>query len=215
MLQPGKFATYLWQNGDTGPSFTVTALGKYYVTVTDDNHCSGSDTLQITKLLAIPAGFLPADTIVCFYVKLDVKPGRSFSKYLWSNGAISPSVSVSPTGMYWLQATDEHNCTGVDTILIQPKDCLMGLYVPSAFTPNHDGKNDVFKPALLGNIKMYEFSIYNRWGQRLFYSTDYNKGWDGLNGGTMQDTNVFVWVCKYQLDGEAVKAAKGTVTLIK
>jgi gliding motility-associated-like protein len=215
VLEAGNFASYEWQNGDTGPSFTVTGLGRYYVTVTDKNKCSGSDTLDVTNLLTAPANFLPADTILCSYATLDVKPIRSFYRYLWSNGATSPVISVRPTGLYWLQATDEHNCTGADSMLIQPKDCLMGLYVPTAFTPNHDGKNDIFKPTLLGNIVKYEFSIYNRWGQRLFYTVEPNKGWDGLNGGKTQDTNVFVWVCKYQLEGEEMKMARGTVTLIR
>ncbi|THU40985.1 gliding motility-associated C-terminal domain-containing protein [Niastella caeni] len=214
-LQAGNFASYLWQNGETASSITVTGLGKYYVRVTDNNRCIDSDTLEINRLLASPSKFLPADTIICSYVKLDVKPFRSFNKYLWSNGAISPVITVSPTGMYWLQVTDVHNCTGIDTVLIQPKDCLMGLYVPSGFTPNGDGKNDVFKPTLLGNIKAYEFSIYNRWGQRLYYSTDPKKGWDGRNGPNTQGASVFVWMCKYQLEGEDVKVARGTVTLVK
>jgi len=193
----------------------VTGLGKYYVTVTDNIRCHDSDTLNIDRLLDAPSKFLPADTILCAYEKLELKPARTFARYLWSNGAISPAITVSPTGLYWLQATDVHNCTGTDSVVVQPKDCLMGLYVPTGFTPNHDGKNDVFKPVLLGNIKAYEFSIYNRWGQRLFYSTDPHKGWDGLNGGARQDTNVFAWVCKYQLEGEEVKVARGTVALIR
>jgi gliding motility-associated-like protein len=117
--------------------------------------------------------------------------------------------------MYWLQATDENNCAGKDTIMIAAKDCLFGLYVPSAFSPNHDGKNDVFKPLLFGYIKQYRFTIYNRWGQIVFTTTDPARGWDGRNGSYEQNNNIFVWVCMYQLEGEEVKTAKGTVTLVR
>jgi gliding motility-associated-like protein len=117
--------------------------------------------------------------------------------------------------MYWLQVTDENTCVGMDTTILQPKDCQFGLFVPSAFSPNDDGKNDIFRGLLFGNIKQYRFLIYNRWGQCLFTTTDPGKGWDGKYNGILQDTGVYVWVCTYQLDGENAKSEKGTVTLIK
>ncbi len=95
------------------------------------------------------------------------------------------------------------------------KQCLKGLYVPNAFTPNHDGKNDVFKALLFGDIRKYELIIYNRWGNEVFRTRDPGIGWDGTFKGGEPPTQVLVWICSYQLNGEPAKVEKGTVTMIR
>lgn len=92
---------------------------------------------------------------------------------------------------------------------------MQGFYAPSAFSPNNDHKNDDFKPLLFGNVKKYQLTIYNRWGQAIFHTSDQFKGWAGKIAGVEQRGDVFVWTCTYQLHGEAVKTEKGTVTLIR
>ena len=87
--------------------------------------------------------------------------------------------------------------------------------MPTAFTPNRDGINDLIKPVLLGNIKRYQFSIYNRWGQLVFQSEDVNKGWDGTIKQMSQDGNTFIWVCTYQFENEPIQTEKGTFILIR
>jgi gliding motility-associated-like protein len=68
---------------------------------------------------------------------------------------------------------------------------------------------------LFGNIKQYRLTIYNRWGQVIFQTTDPAKGWNGTYGGSQQDTNVFAWFCTYQFEGGKMESAKGTVVLIR
>jgi gliding motility-associated-like protein len=215
VFTPGSFATYLWQDGSTTPSFTATGVGAYHVTVQDNHQCKGSDTVQIITLLPPPAGFLPPDTSICSYGDLLIRSSGSFSTYLWSNNTVSSSITVTSPGSYWLQVKDRHDCTGKDSIIVMPKECLKGFYMPSAFTPNKDGRNDEFKPFIGGIVKQYQFTIYNRWGQLVFTTKELNKGWDGSFEGTQQDTNVFAWICTYQLEGESVKVEKGTVVLIR
>ena len=103
---------------------------------------------------------------------------------------------------------------GSDTILISPKICNYGLFVPSAFTPNDDGKNDVFRPLLFGKIVKYRFVIYNRWGEKVFETADPRKAWDGKFNGMPQSSFVFVWQCFYQLEGGPPSFQMGTVTLM-
>ncbi|MEO5591420.1 MAG: gliding motility-associated C-terminal domain-containing protein [Chitinophagaceae bacterium] len=216
ILSPGNFSSYQWQDGSNGPSYSVTALGKYYVKVTDSHHCTSSDTIIINRLAPGPSKFLPPDTGLCNYGgKLELKPTRSYNQYLWSNGATTATINIIQPGIYWLQATDEHNCAGKDSIIVRAEDCMIGFYVPSAFSPNHDGKNDIFRPLLFGNIKSYHFTIYNRWGQLVFDATDPAKGWDGNVNGQMQNINIFIWTCSYQFEGQELLIKKGTVTLIK
>ena len=104
---------------------------------------------------------------------------------------------------------------GKDSVVVKIKDCMEGFFVPSAFTPNNDGKNDIFRPLIFGNVKQYQFTIYNRWGQIVFRTKEIGKGWDGNLGGVLQDPNVFTWTCTYQLEGEGKKSEKGLVTLIR
>jgi gliding motility-associated-like protein len=61
----------------------------------------------------------------------------------------------------------------------------------------------------------YKFSIYNRWGQKIFESTDLQKGWDGTLKKEPLKTDVFIWMCEYQLAGKPVILKRGTVTLIR
>ncbi len=215
ILQAGNFLSYLWQDGSTASSFIATSIGTYYVTVTDNNQCKGSDTARIIRLLPLPAGFLPADTAICNYGSLLIKPVSTYSNYMWSNNAASSSILVTVPGTYWLQVTDASNCVGRDTIIVNPKECLKGFHIPTAFTPDNNGRNDDLKPLISGIVKQYQFTIYNRWGQIIFTTKDLTKGWNGNFKGIQQDTNVFAWLCTYQLEGEAVKIEKGTVLLIR
>jgi gliding motility-associated-like protein len=155
------------------------------------------------------------DTGICSYGDLLIKPIGNFSTYLWSNNAVSSSITVTSPGPYWLQVKDRHDCIGRDTIIVMPKQCLKGFYMPNAFTPDKNGSNDELKPFLGGVVKQYQFSIYDRWGQMVFITKQPGKGWDGTFGGRQQDTNVFAWICTYQLEGEAVKRERGSVVLIR
>lgn len=215
VLDAGKFSSYLWTDGSTAEKMTANNIGTYAVQVTDNNGCKGSDSTTITAILPLPSGFLPLDTLLCSYDRFILTPLKSYSSYQWDNGASSSSLIVSQPGTYWLQVKDANDCIGRDSIVVNPKDCMKGCYVPTAFTPNNDGKNDVFRPMLFGNVKKYQFAIYNRWGQIVFRSTELNKAWDGRVAGVLQQSNVFTWICTYQFENEATKIERGTVILIR
>lgn len=209
------YQSFLWNNGSTGSTITITDIGRYQVKVVDYNGCSGSDSTTITKLFPLPAHFLPADTSVCSYGALLIQPASSFSSYLWSTGAITKSITIKNPGIYTLQVKDDNHCLGSDTITIALKQCMEGFYIPNAFTPNGDGKNDQFKPLLFGNILSYHFTIYNRWGEKVFESTEVGKGWDGRVKAVDSDSHMYVWTCQYQLVDKPMKTEKGTVMLIR
>src|SRR5688572_17314562 len=167
-------------------------------------------------VFSLPNAFLPADTSICDYggsLTINALPG--FTKYLWNNSSINSSITITNPGIYWLEVTDQKNCKNKDSITVASKQCLKGFYVPTAFTPNRDGKNDLFRPLLFGNVKKYQFIIYNRWGEVVFETTDMSKGWNGDLKGRTQSTNLFVWLCYYELEGEEKKFEKGSVVLIR
>lgn len=209
------YTSYQWSTGASTASITVQALGLYSVTVTDNNGCKGSDSTRISVIAPSPSGFLPADTAICNYGQSELRAMRVYNTYQWSTGSASSFISITQPGLYWLQVKDNNNCTGRDSINVTLKECIKGVYVPTAFTPNHDGKNDKLHPLVFGNILKYEFTVYDRAGQIIFHSVTPGEGWNGAYKGQPFNNAVFVWICKYQMAGEAEKMQKGTVALIQ
>ena len=146
---------------------------------------------------------------------ITVTPLKQFNKYTWSDGSSFNSLKIPAGGIYWLEATDGNGCTGKDSITIIDSACATYLYIPTAFTPNRDLRNDIFKPAFAGRLLSYHFTIYNRWGKMIFFTEDILKGWDGLLNGFAQPPGTYVWICSYELMGKTPRTEKGTVTLIR
>lgn len=214
-LRTGSFGSYRWSNGSRLNYLPVSDTGTYWVTVIDARGCTGNDTARIVKRAFPPVNFLPKDTVVCAGEAVELKPLKTFNRYLWSNGATSPSVTVSEAKLYLLRATDNDGCVGNDSIRVSLKDCPNKIFFPSAFSPNGDGRNDLFTPFVEGRLLEYRFTVYNRWGQVVFATTDYKKGWGGYLNSVPQNTGAFVWLCQFRFSNEEKKTMKGTVLLIR
>jgi gliding motility-associated-like protein len=212
---PAGMQRYRWSDGSSGSALQVSQLGKYWVEITDNNGCKGSDTSSITKLLNTVHDFLPPDQAICSYDKLTVSPNRRFEQYQWSTNEVQASITLSKPGTYWVRVTDNYGCVSSDSITISYKECVKGFYVPNIFTPNNDGKNDRFKPLIYGRVVKYEIQVFNRFGERVFQSKDPLVSWDGSIAGQQNPVGTFTWLCVYQLDGEDLKQAKGTVTIVR
>lgn len=115
---------------------------------------------------------------------------------------------------YNIEVSDLHTCLTTDTILMRVLK-KPGYYLPTAFTPNGDGLNDVIKPYLVGMKSLKSFSIFNRWGTLVFYSTKEGEGWNGKYNGVDQDTGVYVWILEFVDSNGKTVTAKGTVTVIR
>jgi gliding motility-associated-like protein len=89
------------------------------------------------------------------------------------------------------------------------------LYVPNAFTPNGDGRNDLFFPFPVGVKSLEYFQVYNRWGQLLFSTRALGEGWDGRNAGQDQPAGVYIWQLKAVMEGDVEVKRQGTVVLIR
>ena len=124
-------------------------------------------------------------------------------------------ITIETPGTYWLKVTDANGCTGTNSILVYPKNCMSGVYIPTAFTPNNDGHNDMFKALVFGKVISFKLQVFSREGQLVFQTTDAIKGWDGLYKGMSYSTTTFVWQCSYQLENQQPEYQKGTVTIIR
>jgi gliding motility-associated-like protein len=88
------------------------------------------------------------------------------------------------------------------------------MYVPNAFSPNGDNENEIFIP-LCGCFKETQLRIFDRWGERVFESDDFKKGWNGMHRGTMMNSQVFTYYLHYELLSGELGRMKGNVTLIR
>ena len=118
-LSPGSgFTSYLWQNGSTLATFPVTASGSYWVIVTDDSGCQGSDTATV-EIHPLPAISLGNDTTICTGQSLFLDPGSQYSSYLWQDNSTLPYYTVTTTGQYNVTVTNQYNCSAIDEIYVQ------------------------------------------------------------------------------------------------
>ncbi len=132
-----------------------------------------------------------------------------------SNPFISDPIAVNNTDRsYVLKAFTPLGCETFDTIRIKVYDGPE-IYVPGAFTPNGDGLNDLLKAIPAGIKQFKNFTIYNRFGQVVFTTTETAKGWDGLYKGKAQNPGVFMWTASATdyFGNEIFK--KGTVMLVR
>ena len=203
-------AQYLWNTGSTSSSITIAQAGTYGVFVTVDG-CSASDSIVITDGVS-PSVNLGRDTTVCIGSTIQLSVGGQSASYLWSDGSTGSSLQVSAPGIYWVQATNLCG-TASDTVQIDYNFC--DIWLPTAFTPNNDGKNDLFK--VLGSLSAYSdfvFSIYNRWGEVVFTTKDISKGWDGIFNGVPQEIGTYMYYVTFTLNGSK-GTLKGNLQLIR
>ncbi len=112
-----------------------------------------------------------------------------------------------------LTVSDPFGCTASASQQISPDACCTVLF-PTAFSPNGDGRNDVYRPILSGYHNFHEFRIVNRWGQTVFESANSYPTWDGSFGGVQQDLGVYFYYIKYDCGGNTIEE-KGDLTLVR
>ncbi len=193
----------------------------YIVTVRDTLGCpkpvNDSVLIKVVRILA-DAG--PRDTAVVLGQPLQLN-GTGGTIYNWTPSTYLSSTTINnPVSnpkdsiIYYLRVSDANGCFGLDTINVRLFKIPPGLYVPTAFTPNENGLNDVFRPIALGIKTLNYFRVYNRWGELVYSTSKIGAGWDGKYKGNRQGTSTFVWTAE-AIDYTGKKfQQKGTVVLI-
>ena len=165
----------------------------------DDNICI-DDELDFEPLH-------PRQGVIYRWMPANYFPGQNFVSQTYITGIIDKARTVT------LLAMTTHGCISIDSAEVNPKSCCQ-FAVPSAFTPNGDGRNDLFRP-IGGRFKIQQFSVFNRWGEEVYiYRTSTLKGWDGTYKGYPQELGVYYWVVLYECEG-VEHIEKGDVTLIR
>ncbi|MCC6289152.1 MAG: gliding motility-associated C-terminal domain-containing protein [Chitinophagaceae bacterium] len=219
--------SFNWNFGDSQTGSSNTAFHSYADTGTytisgyaiADNGCS-SDTLSQNIIIYGTYAFAGNDTVVAIgqSLQLQASGGKYFN---WSpsfnlNDAeiANPVAAITDDITYTVTVSSDAGCATTDDITIK---AFKGpeFYVPNAFTPNGDGKNDVFRFTAVGMTEVHYFNIFNRYGQMVYSSKNPGQGWDGKVNGRLQSTGTYVWmIAGKDYSGKIIKR-KGIVTLLK
>jgi len=211
--------------GILNPIASPTATTRYVLSVLDTQGCPKPkrDSVVVTVLPRVNA-FAGRDTAVVVGQPLQLNASGGIG-YEWSPPTSLSDAGVSdPIGLYngsfdsirySVLITDENGCFDTAFLTVKVFKTAPEIFVPTAFTPNRDGRNDLFRPIAVGVSKIEYFRVFNRWGQLVFSTTVNGHGWDGRIGGKEQGTGTYVWVVKGVDYTGKVVFSKGTVTLIR
>lgn len=179
-----------------------------------------SDTIAKTIDINRVHAFAGNDTIAVVNepIQLHATGGANYEwtphDFLTNAFIADPVATLGKDQTYILTVTNDDGCEARDTLNIKVFERLE-IYVPTAFTPNGDGKNDVLHIVAPGLKELFYFRIYHRWGQPVFETKDLLKGWDGRINGLLPESGVYVWIMKGETYLGNVVERKGTVTLIR
>jgi gliding motility-associated-like protein len=235
---PSPLKSVLWQFGD-GNSESALAITKVYdragtFTInsifTDINNCSNTGSFVIETYPKPEADFnySPTKPIVNESIEFtDDSRGANIVSWTW-NFSNLPNQKIFDTHYTMAYQTAGMYVTAL--VVVSDKGCKdtivkainvgedFGIYVPDAFTPNGDGLNDVFQPKGFGIVK-YELNIFDRWGERVWTTSDFNQGWDGTypkrSDQDIIKQDVYVWKIKITNSFGKSSELEGKVTLLK
>ncbi|RYD57992.1 MAG: gliding motility-associated C-terminal domain-containing protein [Sphingobacteriales bacterium] len=192
----------------------------YRVVVYDSVWCTDTIDAKV-KVLPLPAvKLLNKDTVIRYGASIPLL-ATGARQYNWlPSGSLSTPNTSSPMAtptertQYVVMGVGANGCRSYDTVTVDVNK-RENVYIPTAFSPNGDGKNDVFRVANMTFQGLMEFRIFNRWGQEIFSTTDMKGGWDGTWNGEPQPVGNYRYVIKLaQGDGKAENYT-GDVTLVR
>jgi len=210
--------SYAWSTGEDSPRIVVTDTGEYVVSVYD-GHCTTPGKINVTYKNSPnreDVSLQDYPNVICIGEKINLNVLDSrFTAYEWQDGSTAPNYTVTEEGQYSIRAT--HAC-GVlaDTIVIERCECP--IWAPTAFNPDGNDLNDRFNVRSDCKFIEYKFSVYNRWGELVFYSEDPNESWDGKFRNEKCPEGSFSWVVSYiaNHEGELIEEREtGTVLMLR
>lgn len=208
-------ASYAWSTGESTQNITVSAMGSYTVTVTDNNTCQNSDSINIT-VYPLPIAEAGNDTSISLGQTITLQ-GSGGVSYLWSPAASlsnpniqNPLASPSATTEYIVVVTDANSCVSSDSVIVTVI-VDYDFTVSNLITPNGDGYNDFWNIENLAAYPDCEVAVFNRYGQLLFQQVNYTNDWDGTFQGKLLPDGTYYYVITCP---KTDKVAKGHVTIL-
>ena len=202
-------------------SYHVTQTGSYYAVLQNEDGCIISTREQPILIDdPIPGINYPVQYAV-IEKPLDLEARPIGINALWNPRSLlnspesyRPIFTGSADQLYTIDLKSKAGCLTVDTQLVKTIE-KVEIFVPTAFTPNGDGVNDLLRPALLGVKKFHYFKIFNQWGQQIFESNSVKQGWNGMFKGVAQSAQVVVWLVEGVGVDDKTYQKKGSTALLR
>jgi gliding motility-associated-like protein len=207
-------------NNENKNTLTITrknyGTGFYQCQVQNDSTCITSDSLYI-QLSPIPNSAIlgKPDTLACTgdTVLLNEFADTSFN-YVWQDGSTLPVLSATQSGNYSVSISN--SCGTVQSKkTVSFQKCVLDIFLPNAFTPNGDGKNDFFKISYIEPPLKFKMNIYTRYGQLIFSSANPSAEWDGSFKNRVQPAGTYVYEVEFTDRKNKYHLLKGTVELMR
>jgi len=216
--------TYLWMStGDTTSSIIVSpsATTTYTAQVTDANGCSALPLITTVTVVLNPTASITYTPDFCGGSMQFIDNSINANSWNWnfgdgnSSAVQQPVHAYSSSGSYSVTLTlsSQFGCQTINQIVVDVP-AFSQLYIPTAFSPNGDNNNDIYY--VFGKcISDMHFAVYDRWGEKVFETSDPKTGWDGTYKGQMENAGVFMYEFNGTLTtGEKVNQ-KGNITLMR
>jgi gliding motility-associated-like protein len=215
LLQPViNAANFVWSTGAGTNTIYVSQPGVYWIEGWDTVSCRNRDSVLVTG--GIPPSFtLGKDTSICSNEGYRLRIPLPNLQYHWQDNSSDSIYYAFASGTY--SVTVSNNCGSASDVIkleIHADECA--LAVPTAFTPDGDGVNDLFRGISSCVTSQYDMHVFNRWGEQVFETQDVLDGWDGMFRNVKQPMGVFVYYIRYfNLCENKVKNIAGNVTLLR
>lgn len=193
--------TYLWSDGSTDSTLSVTGPGLYWVEITGST-CMTRDSINVWDSNSLSLTF-PETIVACRGDTVVLDASNPGATYLWSDNSTASTVEILTAGSYSVEVTNNCGVMQSRTSTITFEDnCECDVYFPTAFSPNADGLNDQFNAVLGCQLESYNLSIFNRWGELIFHSEDTGSGWNGSFKGKRSPSDQYVYKVTYKILGD-------------
>ncbi len=215
-LPPQNGFKYEWNTGETTSRIFAKPNRDYRLTATDTRGCKASSSIFIKELPDLEKLPLPADTVFCNSHPKEVWLDWEFVgvDVLWEETHAGRGHEIDGEGEIQLEIS-----TYCDTLVhyfdAKDADCACPLYAATAFTPDGDGLNDFYEIVPGCEVENFQVAIFDRWGERVFFSTDENAHWDGRFRGKEAKLGVYVYIVNYKGEFDETREATGYFTLLR
>ncbi len=212
---------YLQQPTSATPLAAPPVTTRYYVSLTDNNGCTGRDSVTVTVSPGPQLSVTSAETTVSCAQQWVQLQATGAATYQWEPAALcdnpaiaDPKVRPTTSTTFYVKGTDAFGCTAVDSIRIDAFRAAI-FFVPDAFSPNGDGLNDIFMPRIYCGFQLDKFMVYNRYGQQVYTTTKPDTGWDGTFNRLPADVGTYFWYIEGKDDKGQRMSRKGDVQLLR